>query len=625
MQLVDEAYNMLGRSFDNKMKEGFDVLIEAYHDANKNPADMDIAALKQQLGGEMDIYVISDQGVIEYTTFEKDQGLDFKQWDDFYKFLTSLREGNEYSSDKIVISVNDSTLKKYSYMPTPDHKYLLELGLSTNQFQDNIGHMDYLTIQENLAKDNPALKSIRLFALGSGQLYGDVEFVPDEKLLSIIKEVTETKATYEISSKSELTKYIYIDLKSDQYASDSSKIVEITYNLDLINQPLRNQFLFSVMIIVIGILIAGGIILFIAGNISKPIIAATQHAQKIAALDISQGVPVVFLKRKDEIGLLARAFQTITDNLKDFITQVSLISQQVASSSEELTATSQQSSTAAGEVARTIEEIANGASEQAKNMEKTARTINELGVLIESDQHQVKALNISTDRVISLKEEGIKNVQQLVEKTKMSNKSAQEIHRVIVNTHQSAEKIHNASSMIQNIADQTNLLALNAAIEAARAGEAGRGFAVVADEIRKLAEQSDQFTKEISQIISELKGETESAVKTVQAMSKVVEEQTNSVEDTKNKFNGIAQAIEITKEGIDTLNKSGEMMESKKDTIIQIVENLSAISEENAAGTEEASASIEEQTTSMEEIASASESLAKLAEEMNESIAKFKY
>ena len=88
-----------------------------------------------------------------------------------------------------------------------------------------------------------------------------------------------------------------------------------------------------------------------------------------------------------------------------------------------------------------------------------------------------------------------------------------------------AEKIEKASEMIQNIAEQTNLLALNAAIEAARAGEAGRGFSVVADEIRKLAEQSNSFTSEITIVIEELKSKSQNAVDKVQDVIAIVDVQ----------------------------------------------------------------------------------------------------
>ncbi len=382
------------------------------------------------------------------------------------------------------------------------------------------------------------------------------------------------------------------------------------------------------IIIALSYITAGIVISIILGQyITKPIINVVSVIDKIAQYDMSSEYmdkASAYVKRRDEIGIMANATVKLQENLKKLAENIASSAEMIAASSEELTATSQQAVLSANEVSGAIQGIASGANDQASDTEKGAAKMEQFGAIIENDLMLMENLNKSTNEVEKLKNEGFMILEVLIDKTNDTNHTANDIKSIIIQTNESTKKINEASHMIQDLASQTNLLALNAAIEAARAGEAGKGFSIVADEIRKLAEQSNQFSDGIIRDIEELTAKSEQAVNAMEEVASNLKEQTESVNTTSSKFEGIANAIENLKSSISHLNQSGKEMGIKKDEMVGIIENLSAISEENAAGTQEAAASIEEQTASMSEIASSSESLSALAEEMQNSIAKFK-
>lgn len=376
----------------------------------------------------------------------------------------------------------------------------------------------------------------------------------------------------------------------------------------------------SVLILAISILAT-----YIIGNsITKPIIQVVNQSKYIAELDITQNMPVQFIKKKDEIGILSNALQNIITNLRNIISEVNDSSVKVTATAEELSTTSQQSATASEEVTMSVGEIATGASEQARNTEEGAEKANLLGVAIEKDQKYLKTLNSATAKVGEVLNNGLKEIDYLSIKTEDSNKASGEIYDVIMKTNESANKIGQASNVIASIAGQTNLLALNAAIEAARAGEAGKGFAVVADEIKKLAEQSTTSTMEIDEVVQELQINSKNAVKTIEIMTGVIKEQTQSVIKNKDNYLAIADAIKNAEKAVAQLNASGDEMDKMKNEILNTFQSLSAIAEENSAATQQVTASMEEQTASMEEIAGASENLELLAQNLQTIIKKFK-
>ena len=467
---------------------------------------------------------------------------------------------------------------------------------------------------------------LKLDKIVNGLINGDKELrLPKAKDADFISKMNAVDTAWK-----ELKEIIYDGRKSGNLSRllpKSEDYFEITNSAASAAEAFSGNKVTTLQVIQIVIFVLNFIILVLiwlmgSRKISKPLMSLVDT---IDNLDVSENIPSSFISRKDEIGLLSKAFQKVIDNLRELINQISITSEKVASCSKELNLSSDQSAAAAEEVAKTIEEIARGANGQARDTEQGVMHIMDLGELVENDQKYLQNLNNSVDEVNKLKNEGLGTIKDLVEKTIANNEASKQIKEVVLSTNKSAEKIENASYMIKSIADQTNLLALNAAIEAARAGESGRGFAVVAEEIRKLAEQSNGFTEEISTVVQELTNKTEDAVKTIEEVGKIVDSQTKSVELTNKKFEGIASSIEKMKEVILVINNSSEKMVEKKNEIVGIMENLSSISQENAAGTEEASASVEEQTASMAEIANASEVLFILAEEMQKCITKFKH
>ena len=430
-----------------------------------------------------------------------------------------------------------------------------------------------------------------------------------------------------LGEKSGVSNYSYNG--SDLYAgyapiegSDWIFIITANQNEVLSAIPQLQSVIIKVLIAVLAVSII--FVYIIGSSITNPIVASVKHSKKIAALDLTEDVPGKFLKRKDEIGDLAQSLQVIIDSLKDTINEVTNTSSQVLAASEELSAASQQSASASVEISQTIEEIAKGASDQAESTQEGSLNANELGRVIEDNQLYMKNLNIQSDKVSKVVTEGLIEIEGLYKITEESNKATSEVKKVIVQTNDSSLKIGQASNVISSIAQQTNLLALNAAIEAARAGNAGKGFAVVAEEIKNLALQSSQSTKEIDEIVSELQVNAQNAVKTMERVSVISEEQTKSVIRSKDKYILIDSAMQETNNTVHHLNIAGEQMDNMKDQILGSMESLSAIAEENSAATQQATASIEEQAATAEEISATSEGLTDLAQGLQSLILKFK-
>ncbi|MFX3624374.1 MAG: methyl-accepting chemotaxis protein [Ectobacillus sp.] len=372
----------------------------------------------------------------------------------------------------------------------------------------------------------------------------------------------------------------------------------------------------------IALLIGTGIAIYISRIISKPVLAVTAAAEKIASGDLT--VEKIKVKNKDEIGLLAKSFNQMADSLRQVIRHVSLTSEQVAASAEELTASAEETSKATEQITQSMQEVASGAEKQVYGVEESSNAIQELSVKVRQIASNAQNVSEYMNETSQVAAQGGHAVSEAIGQMDDINRTVTHMNDVVKGLGERSKEIGQIVEVITGIAAQTNLLALNTAIEAARAGEHGRGFAVVADEVRKLAEQSAESAQQIAQLIHVIQQETDRAVEFMAATTQKVEQGMQAVDTTGESFKKIQQSVENVAAQITEVSAASQQMAAGTEQVVRSVQLISEIAEESASGTQTVSAASEEQFASMEEITAAALSLTQMAEELQELIGKFK-
>lgn len=327
---------------------------------------------------------------------------------------------------------------------------------------------------------------------------------------------------------------------------------------------------------------------------------------------------------KDETKIIGEIIINMRKTFRDLILSIINNLNDIKSVSKHLSDISEQSFSTITDISNAIESIAQGATAQATSTMNAANDTNKISNVVKDNYKILSELLNCSKNIENAKNESNSELLNLIKISNDAKNGINNVYDVINLTNISAQKIENASTMIQSISDQTNLLALNAAIEAARAGEQGKGFAVVAEEIRKLAEDSNKFTDEIKLVISELKKDSNYSVDLISKIKEMVDYQNIALSQTNEKFNDISLEIDNTNIIINDLEKSGNELEAMNNDLASIVEDLSAISEENAAATEQVAASSQEQVNSNKNITKESENLNHIINDLNNKINVFK-
>lgn len=362
----------------------------------------------------------------------------------------------------------------------------------------------------------------------------------------------------------------------------------------------------------------------IATSMSSAIEAGSWAVKEVAAGNLNTEVAPKYLRRKDVIGDLCRAVESMKGELRLIIGDINSHTQTLLSSAGTLDNNAQATLTTVDSVDKAVNDIAEGATSQARDAIKATENVSVMGDMLEATNGEISKLTDNTRIMKESSEQATKSLEELKKINEEVMVAIEQIFEQTNRTNTSSQKIKGATDMISSIADETNLLSLNASIEAARAGDQGRGFAVVANEIQHLAEQTGETTESIADMVGELISDSDTAVETMYMVKNIVEQQSRNVEETQHIVQAVISAIEVSVKAIASIEEQSAQLNDAKNQIIEVVENLSAISEENAASTEETSAATAEVANSFNEVTMAAETLKHVADGIAETVAVFK-
>ena len=348
-----------------------------------------------------------------------------------------------------------------------------------------------------------------------------------------------------------------------------------------------------VAVIVIVAVTSIGIAMLLTTSITVPISEAVALAETVAGGDLTRTVSVT---GADEAARLSSALLKMQQSLRDALSHIANSSTQLASAAEELNSVT--------------EDASRGIQRQNDEIQQAATAITEMSSAVDEVAHTASSTSEASAESARVTHEGRRQVENTVSSIHRMNEQIATTSELVQNLASQSQQIGTVLDVIRAIAEQTNLLALNAAIEAARAGEAGRGFAVVADEVRALAHRTQLSTREIEQIITQIRTETGNAVD-------AMHQSTMTAEEALKVSTAAGQALATISDQINRISDSNLVVASAAEQQAKVardidrnIVNISDLATQSAAGANQTSASAHE--------------LSRLAVDLNELLTRFK-
>ena len=633
MDEMDDALKTRGKIIEQYVQEAESYLIAfgqslELKEALKNPNDPAVIANAQsytesyaQVNKNLENVYLGDYNTKVLTSFVKGPiGKTLREGDALKQLHDEVFDSKDIWNTGIMASLSTGEQVVSMYYPVYNGNEPLGYVGGAIYAQDLKNTLDGMTEGENKTDYMllDAAKSTYIFCPDQEKIGAEIQEENISKVIELAKGSDGAAASHEFVENGKDMLALY------QYMPDRDWVLVILTDREVAFAPVYQM---TILLLIICAVILVVISLGVWGSgqfIAKDIVKVSQMIHEIGTLDLTLRHKLErFGSRKDEVGMIAKATQHLTDTVSHAVQMIQEKSSELLDVSETLHSGADITKGSVENVEKAINEIAESTIQQATDTQQAVGTVRHIGEAIEKTMNETETLSEYAGSIQKTSEEMRNTVRGLSEVNGNTEQAIDEISAQTISTNESAMKIKDAAQLITSIAEETNMLSLNASIEAARAGEQGRGFAVVASQIQKLAEQSNDSAKLIDSIIVNLIEDSNNAVETMHKMKDIMLEQSKQLTYTEEQFSEIYSNIEVTKQGITTIYDSVRNMNKERLVVVDVVQKLSEIASDNAAGTEQILASTEMLETTVRDVSDASEQLVTVSSNIGESVSGF--
>ncbi len=616
---------------DAKMLNAAIALKEAdkYQAAGEQLSLSDLEKLKKELDVD-DLYFTNPEGDFTLSTSKNANGVNlFDIWDGYRMLMTGEAD---ILPSSLKLKVETGEIFKFTAIPRVAGKGIAQSALNAEQFatsmqsfiefNPNINFIMIVDADELVLTSNNGKNSAVQSPATTSSKYTDESMkaaFAGERQLEITE--SETKVYIPIEKFGSVAYVAYMNVNSKPYFEQSYLLSSFLNNLN--NNATKIYFFTIALFFTIVSIILIAYYVFFAKIIFSPMNELSSNMYEIAEGKGDLTLRIENIKN-NEIGEMGAYFNHFIEKIHTTISDVNRVTNQVISSSDDVSEQLDQSNTKLNNVAIAVDTVANNLGIQVHNLEKELDNTSILASEIEAIRSQIDTTKKTSSSALAEQEKGKIELDVLKNKNKQANDATAHIAEVVTSLAQKIKEIAQALANINGIAEQTNLLALNASIESARAGENGKGFAVVAEEIRKLAEQSKLLTEDINNIIIGIQSENNASLKAMDNLSEISKEQYTALQKVERSFDTIASQISNVSDKIVTVNNSIDSIDQIKNSTINSLQKIFSLSQENASSSESVAKATEEQRINFNKIDQLTSDLSQNSEKLKENLAKFK-